>query len=141
MSTAYHSTGIGNVEVSIAMHPSRIRTLQRTRLFQRLLGSAPILAVLRGVIRRRLSGPTSEERARGGVDVWGEVRDAHDRRVSARLHGPEGYSFTALGAVRACERVLEGTPAGFLTPSLACGSDFVLDIPGVAREDLPTEAV
>jgi short subunit dehydrogenase-like uncharacterized protein len=139
VSTAFHSTGIGNIEVSIAMRPSRIRALRRTRPFQRILGSTPVVSLLRGIIQRRLSGPTAEERARGGVDVWGEVSDAEGRRAHARLRGPEGYSFTALAAVRIAERVLQGTSSGFLTPSRACGAEFVLEIPGVIREDLPVE--
>jgi short subunit dehydrogenase-like uncharacterized protein len=59
--------------------------------------------------------------------------------VRARLTGPEGYTFTALTAVAALERVLAGeAKPGFQTPSLAFGPDVVLGLPGVRREDLPT---
>ncbi len=140
VSTAFHSTGIGNIEVSIAMPPSRIRALRRSRPFQTILRWAPILTLLQWVVRRRMSGPSAAQRAAGGVAVWGEVRDGKGHCVRARLHGPEGYSFTAFGAVRAVERVQQGAGLGFLTPSQLCGPDFVLEIPGVIREDLPTGA-
>ena len=140
VSTAYHSTGIGDVEVSIAMHPRRIAMIRRLRPLQGMLRTALVQRALRAVVRRSRSGPSPAEREAGGVDVWGEVRD--DRTVvRSRLHGPNGYTFTALGAVRAVERVLAGTPPGFLTPSRAGGADFVLDIPGVKRIDLPAESV
>jgi len=57
----------------------------------------------------------------------------------ARLHGPEGYTFTRLTALAAVEKVLSGdAPPGFQTPAKAYGPDFVLGgfIEGVKREDL-----
>jgi short subunit dehydrogenase-like uncharacterized protein len=89
------------------------------------------------VVRRRVSGPSAQARAAGATVVWGEVEDPAGRRAAARLHGPDGYTFTAETAVRAVERVLAGgTPTGFLTPAKAFGPDFVLDVPGVSRQDL-----
>ena len=42
-----------------------------------------------------------------------------------------------LTALAAIARVLAGgVPPGFQTPSRAYGPDFVLEIPGVTREDL-----
>ena len=72
----------------------------------------------------------------GRTSVWGEVTDLEGRRAAGRIQGPEGYTLTALSAVRAMERTLSGVAPGFQTPSRAFGPDFVLDIPGVTREDL-----
>ncbi len=65
------------------------------------------------------------------------MSDPKGRTARARLKGPEGYTMTAHTAVAAAERVLAGeaTP-GFRTPSLAFGSQFILGIEGVEREDL-----
>lgn len=139
VSTAYHSTGIPNVEVYMAAPAS-------LRLGLRLAGPLRGLLrtdVVRGFLRRRVqagpAGPSAEQRAHGSSIVVGEAADAQGRRVRARLRGPEGYAFTVATALRALERVLHG-PArvGFATPSLAFGADFVLDVPGVVREDLPS---
>ncbi len=139
VSTAYHSTGIPDVEVYMAAPLS-------LRVGLRLAG--PLRALLRtgavrGFLRRRVQagppGPNAEQRARGSSIIVGQVEDAQGRRARARLRGPEGYAFTVATAVRAVERVLaEPGRTGFTTPSLAFGPDFVLDVPGVAREDLPS---
>jgi short subunit dehydrogenase-like uncharacterized protein len=64
--------------------------------------------------------------------VW----DGPGGRAPARQSGPEGYTFTALAALAAAARVLRGEAApGFQTPAKAFGPDFVLEIPGVTRED------
>ena len=56
----------------------------------------------------------------------------------ARLVTPEGYALTALTAVEALVRVLAGkVAAGFMTPSKAFGPDFILEVPGVERHDVP----
>ena len=69
--------------------------------------------------------------------LWGEATDPDSRRVVSRLTGPEAYTLTALTAVAAAEAVLAGgARAGFQTPSLAFGADFVMRIEGVTREDL-----
>ncbi|HKP73004.1 MAG TPA: hypothetical protein VJT82_08705, partial [Pyrinomonadaceae bacterium] len=70
--------------------------------------------------------------------VWGEVEDDAGRTIRARQRGPEAYTLTALTALAVVGRVLKGeAPAGFKTPSLAYGADFILEIDGVVREDLP----
>ncbi|MFQ5890287.1 MAG: saccharopine dehydrogenase family protein [Gemmatimonadota bacterium] len=135
--TAYHSTGIPNVEVYAAMPTAMRRLLIAGRPFAPLLGLRPIQRALKAAIRRRPPGPTDEQRARAGSRVWGEASDEEGRRAVSRLLGPDGYTITAVAAVAVVEKVLAGrAPAGFRTPSLAYGSDFALEIEGVQREDV-----
>ena len=69
--------------------------------------------------------------------LWGEAMDDTGRRVTSRLTGPNAYTLTALTAVAAMEKVLAGgVRAGFQTPSLAFGADFVMEIEGTSREDV-----
>lgn len=137
VSTAWHSTRIPNIEVYLSRPPSAIRSMQRARWLGPLLRAAPLRALLGAVIRRRIRGPSDADRSQGGTVVYGEVRSASGAMARARLRGPEGYTFTALTAVRIMEAILDGrVAAGFQTPSLALGPDFVLEIPGVTREDL-----
>jgi short subunit dehydrogenase-like uncharacterized protein len=64
------------------------------------------------------------------------VEDARGQRLGARLRGPEGYSYTALAALRIAERVLAGeAAAGFQTPATVYGPDLPLELPGVERHD------
>lgn len=137
VATAWHSTGIPNIEVYMAMSPRAIRRIRRSRLLGPLLSAAPVRALLSRAVRRRVTGPSDEARREGRTDVWAEVIAADGRRAVSRLSGPEGYTFTALASVRAVERVIAGeVRPGFRTPSTAFGADFVLDIPGVERIDL-----
>jgi hypothetical protein len=51
------------------------------------------------------------------------------------MRAPEGYTLTAMTAVEIVRRVLAGAaPAGFQTPSLAYGADWILEL-GVERQD------
>jgi short subunit dehydrogenase-like uncharacterized protein len=59
--------------------------------------------------------------------------------VEARSSGPEGYTLTAHSALLAVKKILQGAvKPGFQTPALAFGADFVLEIPGTERTDVPT---
>lgn len=137
VSTAYYSTGIPNIEVYTAA-PLRMRVgMKLARPFARLLGSAPAQRLLKARVRRGAAGPSAEVRARALAVLWGEVSDAQGGRSAARLRTPEGYTLTVLTSLAIVERVLQGhAPAGFKTPSLAYGADFILGIAGVTREDL-----
>jgi short subunit dehydrogenase-like uncharacterized protein len=136
VATAWYSTGIPDVEVYMAAHPG-LRLFSRvSRWLGPLLASGPVQRVLRQHVAAGPRGPSDEERRRGWAWVWGEVEDEKGRRRVSRLVTPEAYSFTARAALASVERVLGGaSPAGFQTPSLAFGADFVLGIEGITRHD------
>jgi short subunit dehydrogenase-like uncharacterized protein len=137
VSTAWHSTGIPDIEVYMAA-PLALRAFARaSRLLGPMLGSDAVRRFLTARVRAGVRGPTEEERGRGRAFVWGEVEDAEGRRAVSRLSTPEGYTFTARAALAVVERVLAGqAPAGFQTPAKAYGPDFVLGVEGVTRTDL-----
>jgi short subunit dehydrogenase-like uncharacterized protein len=135
--TAWHSTGIPDIEVYLAAPPALRALAVASRLVGPLLGSGPVQRGLAAWVRWRVSGPDAQARARGRSLLYGEVEHADGRRAAARLVAPEGYAFTALAAVECAERVLGGQARpGFLTPSLAFGPDLPLAIAGVERVDL-----
>lgn len=136
VSTAYHSTGIPDIEVYTAA-PFGMRLMARlSRYLGWALGSRPMQRFLKRRIRRRQAGPDEKERARVRSYFWGEAADAAGQVVVARLQTPEGYTLTARAAVAIAARVLAGqAPPGFQTPSKAYGADFVLTLDGVTRTD------
>jgi short subunit dehydrogenase-like uncharacterized protein len=137
VSTAYHSTGIGDVEVYTAMSPAQRRSLVASRWLGWLLASGPVQRALLGRIRSGAAGPDDERRARGSALLWGEASDDAGRRVESRLRCPEGYTLTAMTAVECARRVAAGeVKPGFHTPSRAFGADFVLGFEGVTRTDV-----
>jgi short subunit dehydrogenase-like uncharacterized protein len=137
VSTAYHSTGIGDVEVYTAMSPAQRRALVASRYVGWLLRSGPVQRRMLARIRAGAPGPDDARRARGSALLWGEAADAEGRRVETRLRCPEGYTLTAMTALECARRVLAGEARpGFLTPSRAFGPDFVTTFDGVTRTDI-----
>jgi short subunit dehydrogenase-like uncharacterized protein len=136
VSTAWHSTGIPDIEVYMAASPGFRLFSRASRWLGGLLGSELVRRRLRRQILAGPPGPSEEQRQRGRAYVWGEAADAGGRCVVGRLVTPEAYTLTALTALAAVERVLKGeAPTGFQTPSSAFGADFVLGVEGVSRHD------
>lgn len=133
--TAFHSTGIRDIEVYAALPPALRRQMAMTRALRPLLSLAPMRALLQRGVQ---PGPSAQARAKTVTHVWGRVGDVAGRSAESRLHGPEaGLVWTTRTALAAVKRVLAGTaPPGFQTPAKAFGPDFVLDCEGVVREDV-----
>ncbi len=137
VSTAYHSTGVGNIEVYAASPPLARRVMIASRYLGWVLAAPPVRYLLQRLVRAGPPGPNESARARHASRLWGEATDRDGRRAVARIAGPQSYALTALTAVAAAEKVLSGGALpGFQTPSRAFGSDFILEIPGVRREDV-----
>jgi short subunit dehydrogenase-like uncharacterized protein len=131
--TAYLSTGIPNVEVYMAVPPSTVSRLRRLRLLGPLLGSAPVQALLKRAVARRVRGPSDKRRSATATHVWGEARVAPDAVATRHLVLPNGYTLTVSAALGIVEALLRGTDAaGFHTPSQLMGADYVLSLPGVS---------
>jgi short subunit dehydrogenase-like uncharacterized protein len=141
VSTAYHSTGIGDIEDYLVI-PSQLRTpLRIARYFLPIMNIDTIRKLLWRIVEARPPGPTDDERDRSQTLVWGEVQDSGGRVAQSRLRGPEAYTLTALASLAAMRRVLSGEARpGFQTPSSAFGPNFVLEIDGVTREDVGLES-
>ena len=137
ISTAYYSTGVGNIEVYAASPRSTRRVMLASRHLGWLLGARPVRAVLGGLLRAAPAGPGEQARARHISRLWGEATDREGRRAVARMTTPQGYALTAMTAIAAVARVLAGAASpGFQTPSRAFGADWILGIPGVRRTDV-----
>ena len=142
VATAYHSTGIPNVEVYLAA-PWGLRVGAR---LSRYLGWLLRSKLVQNRLRRRIlagsPGPGEDERRRNRCAFWGEVADDAGRTAVSRQRTPDGYDLTVQSSLAAVTRVLAGGVApGFHTPATAFGPDFVLDLPGVSRTDEPIREV
>jgi short subunit dehydrogenase-like uncharacterized protein len=136
--TAYHTTGIPNIETYAAMPAVMAPVMAITRAIGPFLGRPGVQKLLKMIVRSQPAGPSAEDRARTRCTVWGEVEDDRGNKLTARLRGPEASAtWTTLAALAAARKVLGGfAPPGFQTPAGAYGADFVLEIAGVSREDL-----
>jgi short subunit dehydrogenase-like uncharacterized protein len=137
VATAWHSTGIPNIDVYMTMPRAARRALQISGSLGWLLRRRAVRAALRAAVRTRGDGPDAEARARGESRFRVEVRDDRGASAAAVLVAPEGYTLTARSAVEAARLVLAGeVEPGFHTPSRAFGKDFVLQLEGVRRMDV-----
>ena len=137
VSTAYHSTGIPNIDVYTAAPAAAIRGMIISRYIGWLLATPPAQTFLKGRIQSGAPGPSDAARAGATARLWGEAWDNDGNRVISRLRTADGYTLTALTSVAAAEKVLAGgAKPGFQTPSLAFGADFILEIAGSEREDV-----
>ena len=137
VSTAYHSTGIPNIDVQFEASPAIRRMTQTPAFIKSFLGLGFMQSLLKAQVDWLPEGPSEAARRQGQAVLVGEARNAAGRRVRSRLRTPEGYALTALTAFDAAKRVAAGQVAkGFQTPSLAFGPDYILSFDGVTRNDL-----
>jgi short subunit dehydrogenase-like uncharacterized protein len=136
VATAFSSTGIPNIEVYMAA-PWGVRVGARlSRWLGWMLGSRIVQNRLRRRILAGPPGPSEEERRRNRCFLWGEAADESGGKAVARLQTPDGYDLTAETSLVAGARVLsDAVPPGFMTPAMAFGADFILEIAGVTRTD------
>jgi short subunit dehydrogenase-like uncharacterized protein len=130
--TAWVSTGVPDIEVYLSVPPATVRRLRRLRRIQPLLRLSFVQGFMKGRIDRRSPGPDAERRAHSETQLWGEVRSADGRTVSATMTTPNGYDLTVTGSLGLVRFLLENeVEGGFYTPSLLAGAEFVRTLPGV----------
>jgi short subunit dehydrogenase-like uncharacterized protein len=137
VSTAWYSTRIPDITVYTAAPRRAVRILRLLRPFVGLISSRPGQALAKRLIDNRGAGPSAEARQHARARLWGEAKDASGAVVQSRLDGPDGYTMTAKTAAAAVRKVLVvGLAAGFHTPAMAFGKDFILEIAETSREDV-----
>lgn len=135
VATAHYSTGIPNIEVYTIVPPSNLKMMKASRYLGWLLATGPVQKYLQSKIPP--GGPSDQEREKGRTLLWGEASDLNGNRVEARQQGPEGYTTTAIAALNIVEKILaDNFTFGYQTPAKAYGADLVLEIEGVARQEV-----
>jgi len=137
VSTAYHSTGIPNIEVHFEALP-QIEQAQRLPGFVKsMMGWPFVQRMLKAQIDRMPEGPDDKQRGEGRGVLIGVATNAKGERARSRLTTGEGYTLTAMTGLEIARRVVAGEfKPGFQTPSLMFGPDFILGFDGVRREEL-----
>jgi short subunit dehydrogenase-like uncharacterized protein len=131
VSTAYYSTGIGDIEVYMAVPQRAILAAKMSRPLTPIFGLSAVKNALESRIERGARGPNAEERARSRSEIWGRVETAGGRGIEATLTTPGGYTLTTATALESTLRAVRGeTKPGALTPSMAFGSRFIEEFEG-----------
>lgn len=137
VATAFHTTGIPNIEVYF----EETATFRAMLLAGRTLGPLLQLPLAQAWLKAHAElfpeGPTAGERAVHSCVIVAEAETRRGRQVASRLRTPEAYSLSAHTAATIAERAIHGdVESGFQTPARVYGPDFILQFEGVAREDL-----
>ncbi|MEP2670061.1 MAG: saccharopine dehydrogenase NADP-binding domain-containing protein [Cyclobacteriaceae bacterium] len=135
VSTAYHSTGIPNIEVYMGINEKVARMIKLSQFFNWLLKKRWLKKFLLKKIDQT-TGPSESKRDIAKSYLVGLVWN-DEKKVKTQLVTPNGYTLTALSSVSIANKIVNGNfKNGFQTPSLAYGSDLVLEFDGVERTDL-----
>lgn len=137
VASAYHSTGIPNVEAYMRASLPVWSAMTANQYWGWLLSTGPMQKMMEQQVRWMVrDGSEATLRSGWGVLV-AEASDAAGRTVRARTTTVDVYQFTGYSAAGVVERVLAGDfRPGFQTPSRAYGPDFALTFEGTRREDL-----
>jgi len=142
LETVYHSTGVPNITTSLVVSSRMARALRvgwpalnlALPLTAWVLDAEPVRRAISSWLDRHAQGPDAATRAQERTAVWARATDG-GASAEAWLDIPEGYDFTQHAAILAVERVLAERPTGALSPAMAFGADFVLQIPDTTRSD------
>jgi short subunit dehydrogenase-like uncharacterized protein len=131
--TAYVSTGVPDIEVYMAVPPSSILRMKRLRMVKPLLSMQWVQNMMKRRVEKAVTGPNPGERESSQMQLWGEVRSADGRNVSATMTTPDGYDVTVTASLGIVKYLLENdVEGGFYTPSLLMGEDYATRLPGVS---------
>lgn len=131
VSTAFHSTGIANIEVYVPVPGPLIRVLRAISPLSGVGNRAGVQRLLKSGVDRFIHGPDEEARDASPSWVWGEAENAAGERRVARVRTANGYSLTVTGALAVVGFVQAGTSAsGYQTPSSLIGPELVTRLPG-----------
>jgi short subunit dehydrogenase-like uncharacterized protein len=136
LSTAYRTTNIPNITTYFPL----------PKKFPNLLGSLGISPKemlenkdtkekVHKWIEENIHGPDEYNRKTSRCYIWASVQNTKGKQVQAWLETMESYQLTAVAGVRSVEKIFAFEPKGVLTPALAFGADFILEIPETKRLD------
>lgn len=137
ISTAYRTTGIPNITVYNCLPEKVINSMKWSNYMGFLLRSRLVKNFLINRIKNRPAGPDEQMREKATSAVWGEVRNSMGANFRAMIELPEGYTLTALTAVKIASNITETEPPhGTRTPASVFGADFILQFDKVKRIDI-----
>jgi len=136
--TAYHSTGIPNIEVYASFSKMVMLQLRLIYLLRPLLSSPWILRQMRKVVK---GGSNAKQREKTKMLIYAELSNDEGKKAICRMTGPEGgFIWTSNLAIEALKMIKSGIyKPGYQTPASAFGAAFGLQIEGVSRSEIEYE--
>jgi saccharopine dehydrogenase (NAD+, L-lysine-forming) len=130
VSTAYCTTGIGNIRVYMAVPKGASTLFKILRPFRSFLASPGAQRALHALIERRVQGPDEDALKNAKSRLWGRV-SGDGKAVEGTLETGQGYALTAQTGIDAAIRVADGeVEPGAWTPASAFGADYIAGFDG-----------
>lgn len=131
VSTAFHTTGIGNITTYVPMSPGRVKQLRRLNLLRAKFLQPALGWLGHRYVKKNVRGPDLATRRASSGCVWGEVRNAQGDIRTARMQTANGYDVTVEASVRIADYVRQGThSSGVWTPARLMGAEFASSLQG-----------
>ena len=135
VSTAFHSTGIPNIEVYIPMSPKAANGMRKMNWFRWLVKIPLIQSKMKEQAEKKSRGPNLEQRNKLRTSLWGEVKNAAGETVTGRIETCNGYQLTYLAALEVNNYLLEAgdLKGGAYTPSKLINNQLIFQIEGTTE--------
>jgi len=136
LSTAYRTTAIPNITTYMALPPSVIAMAGAgSGITQTLMRNNAVKSIAKGIVGAVLDGPNEKHRTSARSYLYAKASNPRGQVAEAWLDTIEAYQFTVESSLLAVEQTLERHLVGALSPALAFGKDFVMDIESTRRLD------
>lgn len=139
LSTAFITTGIPNIITYFPL-PIKMNNMMKTIGVsdENWHENEQSKKIVQNWIEKNIHGPDEKKRKTYRCFLTAEVSNEKGEKAVSWLETMESYQLTAVAGVRSVEKILKDKPVGSLTPALAFGADFILEIPGTKRFDTLT---
>lgn len=141
VSTAQHTTGIGDITTYIVLPPKQMRALRAMARLGPLLRRRGVIRLLQAIVGRVVTGPDEAARESAHSDLWAQATAVDGSSVEGRLRTPEGYKTTVITSLACVRRLLAGgVEPGYQTPGAAFGVALIRGLTGFELEIGPVQA-
>lgn len=136
LSTAYRTTGIPNITTYFPMPKKFPNLLEMIGVSaEEMSNNKQAKSKVKKWVEQNIHGPDEFKRQAYRCYIWASVKNDDGVEMQAWLETMESYRLTAVAGVRSVEKIFDLKPKGAITPALAFGSAFILEIPETVRYD------
>lgn len=130
VSTAFHTTGIPNIDTWIPMPTYKIFGARSLKWLRPLLATSPVQKFLRMWVDRTVTGPDEIARKSSPAYIWGEARNESGETCTVRIQTANVYSLTVFGSLAVVSRLLDmNVKGGSYTPATLFGAELIEELP------------
>ncbi len=125
VSSAYYSTGIKNITVFLGVPRKMLKHSTLTKYVRKIISSKLAHNIIARSIKRKITGPTLNERNNAETFLWGKVENKNGDYIESCYQVMEGYNSTQKGAVEIFTKLLKTQNLyGTKTPSMIMGAEY-----------------